>query len=369
MTEKIRIAHVCEAFGAGIFTAMAALTRNLSHEVFEQHIIYRPRLDFLPPRWRERIHPAIRLHEWRCGREINPLADFKSVVQLHRMLAVIRPDLIHAHSSKAGLVRLLAPLHRAPIIYTPHAFSFLQRHLSGPLRYGLWGIEKLLAMCGGDIIGVSRSEEAAARRVTRRAEHINYAIDGDAIRSAVGESDPGTGRLRIGMIGRVSPQKNFPLFLEAARRLQDRADFYWIGTAAQAPDYVRVSGWQPADVCWKLINDLDIYIHTSLWEGVSIAILEAMSLGKPVVAYDCEGNRDAVIHCKTGFIAKAADDFIAYVALLMESGELRAQFGRAGAQFVGREFSPARHVESWTRAYLRRVPGKPRFLQLAEEAA
>jgi glycosyltransferase involved in cell wall biosynthesis len=162
---KIVLLRVCGAFGGGIFKTVGRLMNNLDHDVFEQHLIFQIRTSIVSEDWLRHIHPAIRLHPWKCTREIDPVRDTAAVLRLHRLIRTIRPDIIHAHSSKAGLVRVLAPFHRGtPIIYTPHGFGFLQENLPAPKRLLISSVEHLLAACGGEIVACRRVKAGSPPR-------------------------------------------------------------------------------------------------------------------------------------------------------------------------------------------------------------
>lgn len=357
---KIVILRVCGAFGGGIFKTVGRLMNDLDHDLFEQHLVFQTRTSELTEDWLRGIHPAIKLHPWKCTRTIDPMRDAGALLQLHRLIRAIRPDVIHAHSSKAGLVRALAPFHRrTPIIYTPHGFGFLQENLSTPKRLLIRSVERLLAACGGEIVGVSPSEGRLAATLSRRAGYIRNPCDVNEIRAVVG-GPTSPGGLRIGMSGRANPQKNFPMFAAVARRLPETT-FHWIGAVSPTdldndlPDNVRITGWLPWEDCIRAIGRLGVYIHTSLWEGVSNTLLEAMALRKPAIVYPCGGNRDAVQHGRTGFYAETPEQFADYIRLIAEVPALGAYLGANAEEYVAREFGPERFVAEWAHLYLDRA--------------
>ncbi|MEK7691959.1 MAG: glycosyltransferase family 4 protein, partial [Bdellovibrionota bacterium] len=107
---------------------------------------------------------------------------------------------------------------------------------------------------------------------------------------------------------------------------------------AHAP--IEVTGWLPRENVLKTIhNKVDIYLHTSLWEGMPLAILEAMALRKPVVATDCVGNSDVVAHGRTGFLGATPDELTHGLLRLVDDARWRDKMGMAGRARVVAEFS------------------------------
>jgi glycosyltransferase involved in cell wall biosynthesis len=106
---------------------------------------------------------------------------------------------------------------------------------------------------------------------------------------------------------------------------------------------VEVTGWLPHAKLLELLAGLDIYVQSSRWEGLPVAVMEAMATGLPVVATDIVGNRDLVDHGRTGWLAKSEDELVAGVALLAQDAALRLSWGRAAREHVQRRHS-TRHM-------------------------
>ena len=107
--------------------------------------------------------------------------------------------------------------------------------------------------------------------------------------------------------------------------------FVWIGDGElkhliSAPNIV-VTGWfKQRNDALKKLSKIDIYIHTSLWEGLPIAILEAMAMKKPVLATNVIGNKDVVVPAETGFLFNTIEELDAYLEILKEE-KTRKIFG------------------------------------------
>ncbi len=345
--------HVVESFCGGALTSIIQIVNNLDPDKFQISLVYSLRPE-TPSDFQAMIHPWVRLINLAMAREVKPIKDFRSLLQLFRLFVKERPDVVHLHSSKAGVLgRIAARLAGLPkVFYSPRGFSFLSQEVSQKKRDRYRIYERFAARFGGTVVACSPSELEAARQVTPKAILINNAIDVDVIDRII-QSNPAARserdrKITAGTAGRIVPQKAPALFariaeeVTAARPGQIR--FLWIGGGEESrrlsPAAVEVTGWLPREDAVKTVyQQVDIYLHTSLWEGMPLSILEAMTLGKPVVATDCVGNRDVVAHGETGFLASRPDELAKGLLRLVDAPMLRDKMGRAGRARVLSEFS------------------------------
>ncbi|MDR6501688.1 glycosyltransferase involved in cell wall biosynthesis [Burkholderia ambifaria] len=101
----------------------------------------------------------------------------------------------------------------------------------------------------------------------------------------------------------------------------------------------------------ELASGLDIYVQTSRWEGMPVALIEAQVAGLPAVVTDVVGNRDVVIHGVTGYIASSADEMARYVAMLCDDLQLREQMGESARKFALYRFSMISIFRQWHAIY------------------
>lgn len=132
----------------------------------------------------------------------------------------------------------------------------------------------------------------------------------------------------VGTIGVLHEQKNPSGFNEIALKMPD-VDFIWIGNGELANQItapnVTITGWvSTREELLSKTSTFDVYMQVSLWEGLSIAILEAMALGKPVVASNIVGNKDSVEDGKTGYLINTTDDAVLAIRKLQDDS-LRAK--------------------------------------------
>lgn len=119
----------------------------------------------------------------------------------------------------------------------------------------------------------------------------------------------------------------------------------------QNSNWIRFFGQVPHPEMGGIYRHADVVLNTSLSEGQSTAILEAMAMGIPVLASDISGNRDIVSHGQTGFLYRDDYDFSQHVRHLMENVELRKKMGIAGQEYVQNHHSAGKEVQELAALY------------------
>lgn len=296
----MKIVHVIECFAGGVFSFLSNLTNELDKE--EYIVIYGINRDNTPSNFKEKFPSNIKFIPWKsAGRNLNPLKDIKALWELYIILKKIdNIDIIHLHSSKAGFLgRIVSFLlgKSKKTIYTPHAISFLRLDVSPKKRKIFIWMEKFASFFGGKIIACSQSEkEAIEEQGIKSVTFINNGIKSLQIEKKVNTSDKTT----IISVGRLSIQKNPKLFNDIALEFIDNPNiqFIWCGDGELKSELtspnIKCTGWIERKELENYLSYADIYLSTSLWEGLPLSVLEAMSIGLPVVLSDCVGNRDLV---------------------------------------------------------------------------
>lgn len=339
-----RVFQVVESFGGGVFQSVRQICNNLPRELFDVYLVYSLRRE-TPSNWESLIKEDVKRIYLPMVREISPLKDLRSLFGLIKLLKDYDPHIIHLHSSKAGFLGRLSALllGKKVVFYSPRGFSFLMKDASAWKRKLFFYLEKLASLFGGVILACSCGELLEAKKLTRRVELLNNAVDLKEIDEVPAYSFD-EGRLRVAIVGRVTYARAPWLFKSIASKMASSSvEFLWIGGGELEGELkgspVRVLGWLNRREALSYLKGIDIYLQTSLWEGMPIAVLEAMACGKPVVATDVVGNRDVVLHGETGFIARDEDEMIFFLKRLLEDEELRVKMGRSGRRRVEKEFS------------------------------
>jgi glycosyltransferase involved in cell wall biosynthesis len=111
------------------------------------------------------------------------------------------------------------------------------------------------------------------------------------------------------------------------------------------------SGWLTRSRALELVSGLDIYVQTSRWEGMPVALIEAQVAGIPAVVTDVVGNRDVVVHGVTGFVASTHEQMARYLADLRDDRQLREKMGNAARKLAIAKFSMDTIFCAWLNLY------------------
>lgn len=279
-------------------------------------------------------------------REIDPIVDVKAIRELRGVLKRLKPDLIHVHSSKAGIIgRLSAIGLGAPCIFTAHGWAFTEG-VSPARRFLYRVIERLIAPLAKRIITVSDYDRslALAGRVAAPGRLVVVHngmpdISAEMRAQRVAKEDV----VRFVMVARFEAPKDQSSLLRAFAALPaERWCLELIGDGPQlqaAIDLALSLGIAGKVLFSGACNDVssrlaisDVFILISRWEGLPLTILEAMRAGLPVIASDVGGVAEAVQEGETGYLIKrdAAGLLIERLGLLLADADTRHRLGEAG---------------------------------------
>jgi glycosyltransferase involved in cell wall biosynthesis len=312
-------------------------------------------------------------------RKINPFLDILALIELWKILSKEKPLIVHTHSSKAGILgRWAAKLAGVKvIIHTYHGFGF--HDFQNPIIRLLYVIlERATAFVTDSLIVVANTDREKGlkrgigtpdkytliRSGISARELMNTSVNKEAKRRELGL---GPDSKIVTTVGPFKPQKNLSDFIRLARLVKDKnpgAEFLVIGDGRERGKLeslaveqgingaIRFLGWRK-DVP-ELLAISDVFVMTSLWEGLPRAILEAMCLGLPVVANGVDGVNDVVINGSTGFLSRPLDPAQAagFVVGLLADGKAARAMGEKGREFIGREFDIDEMVRQQEALYL-----------------
>jgi glycosyltransferase involved in cell wall biosynthesis len=246
---------------------------------------------------------------------IHGIKDLRAVGEVIQLIRRLKPDLIHAHTSKAGLIaRLAGFVTNVPVIFTAHTWSFSacfswkQQVISVPL-------ERLAARLSGTIIAVSRANHDLALRHSishpRKLVTIWNGIDDTPYRA-----EPSSNVCpRIVMVARFVAQKDQSLLVRALQEVSHPFHLVFVGDGPNRAAVEqearslagRVSFLGDRDDVAKILSSAHISALISKWEGLPLSILEAMRAGLPVIASDVGGVSEAITDQENGFLTPLED--------------------------------------------------------------
>lgn len=312
-------------------------------------------------------------------RPIHPWCDVIAFAKLARLFRVRRPDIVHTHSGKAGVLgRLAARRAGVPIIvHTIHGPSF--GPFQGALANHLFlAAERLAARATTHFVVVAEAlrEQYLAAGIGRPEQYTKILSGFDLGPFLAARNDPqqrARWRLApedvvVGKIARLFKLKGhddlFAVAPELVRRCPNmkfllvgdgewRARFERRARKLRLASHFVFAGLQPPSEIPSLVGVMDVVVHLSRREGLPRALAQALAAGRPVVAYDCDGAREVCIEGETGFLL-APGDLAGLTARLLElSGDpaLRARLGERGRALVREQFPVERMVQSLQTLY------------------
>jgi glycosyltransferase involved in cell wall biosynthesis len=301
-------------------------------------------------------------------RPLRPHRDAVALVELWYALRKLKPDLVCAHTAKAGsLGRAAARLHHIPSVFTPHGWSIFDRTALEPNPLHCW-LEKMAGHLGTRVINVCEAERAVAKQYhvcpARQLDVVHNGIaDSHDLRTRAVEAQPPV----IVMVARFASQKDHATLLHALTTLQSLDwTLQLVGAGELQPDIVaqlktpglrdRVSILPAATNVGRLLMDAQLFVLSTHFEALPISILEAMRAALPVIATDVGGIHEAVIHERNGLLVPRADipSLRSALARLIANPSQRVAMGDAGKQRWKENFTAttmaARTIEVYNRA-------------------
>lgn len=290
-------------------------------------------------------------------RAIRPLSDLRALLTLVWLLRRMKPAIVHTHSSKAGILgRMAAWLAGVPvIIHSIHGFGFT-RYQSVPVRRVLMTLERLVAKVTTRFFAVSDANRQLGVEIglfpDNRCVVIRSGVDVKAIRrlgvdTTAKKQELGLepGRPVVGMVAPMKPQKAPLDFIRVAARVaakKPETQFLFVGDGelreAMEAELVRLdlaksfrlAGWR-RDVP-AIMRCLDVFVLTSLWEGLPRVYLEALASGVPVVGTRVDGAAEVIRDGINGYLLAPGDinGMAERVLALLANPTLAADMGRRG---------------------------------------
>lgn len=356
--ERERILFIVEAMGGGVFTYVVDLTNELVKN-YDVYVAYATRRQ-TPENYKEYFDERVNLIEVEnFGRSINATKDLKAFLEIRKIADEIQPDIIHLHSSKAGaLGRWAFNGRKTPLFYTPHGYSFLMANHGFVKRMVYKTIETISAKRYCTTISCSEGEHKESYKLTHRATFVDNGINmkelNKLIQSVEITEEQKEHPFTVFTLGRICYQKNPKQFNEIALALPD-VRFVWVGDGElrdelTAPN-IEITGWAERKEALKHALQSDVFMLTSLWEGLPMSLLEAMFMKKLCVVSDVIGNRDVIHTGKNGFVCKDTEDFVEAIKYAMEEREQIAHLEEHAYEDVEKKYNTKTMAKRYSAIY------------------
>ncbi|WP_312213139.1 glycosyltransferase family 4 protein [Pseudescherichia sp.] len=254
-------------------------------------------------------------------RELSASKDLKSLINLFKLIRAKNFDVVHTHSSKTGVLgRIAAKFAGVPkVIHTVHGYAF-PAATSKKSYYLYFFMEWLAKYFTDELIVLNEKDRAIAIEklgyTPKRVHIIPNGVDTDKFVPAL--SIRAAEQINIIMVGRLWPQKDPKTLFLAVKKLLDEninITVTYVGDgelmeelntlAANYSGKIIFLGWK--DNIAEILPQHNLFVLPSLWEGMPLAILEAMSCGLPCLVTNIPGNNDLVKDGYNGFLFEVAD--------------------------------------------------------------
>ena len=320
----MKILHIVEASFAGVGRHVLDLSQGqaaLGHDV---HVAFSPVRESGSFRSERRELTTVEFHPVPMQRSPGP-SDVRALVALERQRRRLRPDVIHSHSTKAGLLGRVLPGGGAIRLHTPNAPYSMNPLMSDRSRAAVGRLEKVLGNRRTDaVLAVSPEEvehlteigvDAAKVRLVPNGLDPLPIADRDEVRRELGI--PLTARV-IGFVGRFDDQKDPLRLIEAFERLAGHEDVHLVmvgdgplhqeaqdraGKSATS-DRIHLLGEQPG--AWSMAA-FDVFALPSRYEGFPYVLLEAAAHGLPIVTTQDAGASQLVVDGISGWMIPSMD--------------------------------------------------------------
>jgi glycosyltransferase involved in cell wall biosynthesis len=315
-------------------------------------------------------------------RAILPVADWRTYRRLIAIFKELKPDVVHTHSSKAGIVgRWAAHSAGVPwVVHTIHGLAFTAS-TKWVVNFAYRLLEKWTAPVTDRIVCVADAmrDQSLAGGVGKPSQYVtvysgmetaaflNPTVPREITRANLGFADD---HVVVGTIARLFHMKGHDDLIALAPDLCRRFPllrFLWVGdgllrtdfekriAAAGLADRFVLTGLVPPGRVPEFTAAMDILAHPSRREGLARALPQGQLCGCPVVTYDVDGNREGLIEEETGYAVKAFDvpEFGRRLAELLEDAQLRSRMGEAGRSFAVGRFDTSVMVAGLEEVYRR----------------
>ncbi len=341
------VMHVTEVLSGGVLPVIAGICNGLCDR-YKFVVAYGVRMD-TPQNLSEIFDDRVKLIPLPSLKlKMSLLGDLKAIKEIRNCVKSENPDIIHIHSTKAGIIARLGVSGKSvKKYYTPHGFCFLRKDQTRLKCLVFKAMESVLAKRCDGIIACGQYEYKEAQKLSSKVFLVENGLDTKLIDTVSEDAKKSDHHYVVYTAGRIGPQKNPGLFNEIASRMPDHK-FVWIGDGDEKKSLtspnITVTGLLSRENVIRQAINYDCYLSTSLWEGLPIALMEAMYLGKKCVVSNVEGNNELIVDGKTGALFSSAEQAC---SLIMSNEE----HGYEAMQAIKEKYTLEKMCEKYERVY------------------
>ncbi len=288
----MRILHVAEAFGGGVLEVVRILANRQVDAGHSVAVAYGTRPQ-TPQRVSDQFDDRVSLFPLPWARR-RLSTQLRAATALRRVVRSWHPELVHLHSSFAGLVGAITPFGSTPTVYTPHCFSFLM-DAGRAQKWAYRNAERFVSHRVSILAGCSVSEASLAK-IALDAPRVVAVPNGIPELDETSDRDSQSRNPKVVCLGRMEAQRQPEACARILESLVDLAELEWIGSGTGSRQLetagVGVTGWLPHAEALARLSDALAYLHWTAWDGLPLSVLEAMARDVVVVASDIPANRE-----------------------------------------------------------------------------
>lgn len=348
----MNIIHIVEATGGGVLSMLRLLINGQSSQGHQVSIIYSRRPD-TPENIQSLFADEVSLIQVDMYTKLGKLR------APHRIATIVKRlngDAVFLHSSFAGFLGRLALIFspNLKIFYIPHGISLLRQDVNKITIFGFYTLEKIASWRKSTVVACSRSEKdkIVSTLGEKKCIVIENAVSDDYLTFSR-ETAPFNDSKIIINVARLTAAKRPDLFAEiavATNRTDPETKFVWIGDGD--PSYkahllrsgVTVTGWLEQDQIKEWLTKASIFLSTSRWEGMPVALIEAQLAGVPVIASRCAGNIDVIEEGVTGWLYQCSNDAVKILLQTLSKSPQVESVTKQARQKAKNRFSSQRYL-------------------------
>lgn len=371
--KKIKVAHILHSVG-GVDVYLRLVTENTSPGKVEHIIIHQEDHNKEPY-----LNNKERIKQYfiPIEREISVFKDFKAIYKTIKLLKAEKPNVIHAHSAKGGIIARVASLfYKVRVLHTPHAYSYLSAS-SKLKRLFFLKIEQLFKYFNSIVLSTSQSEKKRAIEDVHYKENKVIVFNNAILPIDINELDYsiinklGLPKEYICTVGRPSYQKNIEFMVDVVYNLKKsipQIHLVIMGVGEYSPnlDIVKIKikelklssnitlvKWIRRKDIFSIINKSILYTSTSRYEGLPYSVIESLALSKAGVVTNCDGNRDLIKNKINGYLIEDnnIDVMASRISSLLLDEKIRKKFEKNSFDMFNKNFNLENNISKLEEIY------------------